>query len=429
MKQQLFLLKTPILVINSAGIIKTPPTTSFRLDIKAPILVASRSRGRDPPPHNLLSTKPTGLLAIFLVENLGADRSIVFAQARSLRSTNHSMPSTGRTVVDDVLLSFLIFFCSFRIASGFQDWYFGVDKVPDFRMMAVKPVASVRDPILYTCSAAVSDVGKLAIRFHIDFRNLTEFCADGLKCRMPPITRSRTNVVSGPLVIYDSQLEFSSTVPMEGTVSCAFESSTGEVLAILYGFFSISRHILQEDSRISWFCKEETGCRWEETHCEVANHVNCSSCQPGMGFDSFYHLCFDPRQIGQSCVFQHQCQQSDRLSLCLQRKCECKTRHREHAEGCWPVVELGYLCGPRTICGTPHAECSEHACRCGKDHKPENGTCTVDLRIEVTHVLVIVMSTMIVFAAFTSLICILLRDKLPEDEDANRSRYSLNSIR
>ncbi|XP_077538962.1 uncharacterized protein LOC144151715 isoform X2 [Haemaphysalis longicornis] len=338
------------------------------------------------------------------------------------------MPSTGRKAVGAILLSFLVC-CSFRMASGFKDWYFGVDKVPDFRMMAVKPVASVRDPVLYTCSAAVSDVGKLAIRFLINFRNLTEFCADALKCRVPPITRSRKNVVRGPLIIYDSQLEFSSTVPVEGTVSCAFESSTGDVLANLYGFFNISWQITPKGKDIGQLCSAQQGCRWEESHCEASNHVNCSSCQTGMGFDRFYHLCFDPRQIGQSCVFQHQCQQSDRLSLCLQRKCECKARHSKQPEGCWPVVELGYLCGPRTICGTTHAECKDHACRCGKEHKPENGTCTVDVRIEVTDVLVIVMSTMIVFAAFTSLICILLRDKLPEDEDANRSRYSLNSIR
>lgn len=339
------------------------------------------------------------------------------------------MPSTGRTVADAVLRSFLVFSCLFGIASGFKDWYFGVEKVPDFRMMAVKPVASVRDPILYTCSAAVSDVGRLKIRFLINFRNLTEFCADGLKCKAPPITRSRQNVVRGPLVIYDSQLEFSSTIPVEGTVSCAFESSTRDVLANLYGFFNISREITPAGADIQALCSVQQGCRWEEPHCLAPNHVNCSSCQTGMGFDRFYHLCFDPRQIGQSCVFLHQCQQSDRLSLCNERACTCKARHKFNSEGCWAVVELGYLCGPRTICETPLAQCEQHACRCPKDHNAVNGTCVAAAAINVTDVLVIVTSTMIVFTAFTSLICILLRDKLPEDEEANRSRYSLNSIR
>ncbi|XP_077538964.1 uncharacterized protein LOC144151715 isoform X3 [Haemaphysalis longicornis] len=298
----------------------------------------------------ILGTSSSHFLSLAIYARVRAFRQQLFAQARNWQST-HSMPSTGRKAVGAILLSFLVC-CSFRMASGFKDWYFGVDK-----------------------------------------------------------------------------LEFSSTVPVEGTVSCAFESSTGDVLANLYGFFNISWQITPKGKDIGQLCSAQQGCRWEESHCEASNHVNCSSCQTGMGFDRFYHLCFDPRQIGQSCVFQHQCQQSDRLSLCLQRKCECKARHSKQPEGCWPVVELGYLCGPRTICGTTHAECKDHACRCGKEHKPENGTCTVDVRIEVTDVLVIVMSTMIVFAAFTSLICILLRDKLPEDEDANRSRYSLNSIR
>ncbi|XP_075743107.1 uncharacterized protein LOC119169685 isoform X3 [Rhipicephalus microplus] len=101
----------------------------------------------------------------------------------------------------------LALLCFSHRASSFKDWYFGVEKVPDFRMMAVKPLASVHDSILYTCSAASSDPQPLNIRFLINFRNLTDFCRDGLKCKAPPITRSRFNVVRGPLVIYDSQLQ------------------------------------------------------------------------------------------------------------------------------------------------------------------------------------------------------------------------------
>ncbi|KAL1416481.1 hypothetical protein MTO96_000758 [Rhipicephalus appendiculatus] len=267
-------------------------------------------------------------------------------------------------------------------------------------MMAVKPLASVHDSILYTCSAASSDPQPLNIRFLINFRNLTDFCRDGLKCKAPPITRSRFNVVRGPLVIYDSQLEFGSTVPVEGTVSCAFENARGDVLANLYGFFNISQHILPNNVNASQLCVLQQGCRLEENHCLGLNHGNCSQCQAGMGFDSFYHLCFDPRQIDQSCVFLHQCTQSDPRSLCKLRVCRCRPRHEFKPEGCQP-----------------------------QDHLAVNGTCQAAAAIELKDMLVILTSTAIVFTAFTSLVCILLRDQRPEDEEGNRSRYSLNSIR
>nr|XP_037276610.1 uncharacterized protein LOC119169685 [Rhipicephalus microplus] len=335
----------------------------------------------------------------------------------------------------------LALLCFSHRASSFKDWYFGVEKVPDFRMMAVKPLASVHDSILYTCSAASSDPQPLNIRFLINFRNLTDFCRDGLKCKAPPITRSRFNVVRGPLVIYDSQsytaksrnvssqLEFGSTVPVEGTVSCAFENAHGNVLANLYGFFNISQHILPNNVNASQLCVLQQGCRLEEKHCLGLNHENCSQCQAGMGFDSFYHLCFDPRQIDQSCVFLHQCTQSDPRSLCKLRVCRCRPRHEYKPEGCQPQVGLGYLCGPGTYCSTPLATCVKHACVCPEDHLAVNGTCQAAAAIELKDMLVILTSTAIVFTAFTSLVCILLRDQRPEDEEGNRSRYSLNSIR
>ncbi|KAK8774514.1 hypothetical protein V5799_010956 [Amblyomma americanum] len=64
-----------------------------------------------------------------------------------------------------------------------------------------------------------------------------------------------------------------------------------------------------------------------------------------------------------------------------------------------------------------------------QDHKAENGTCVSTAAIKLKDMLVILTSTVIVFTAFTSLVCILLRDQRPEDEEGNRSRYSLNSIR
>ncbi|XP_065296396.1 uncharacterized protein [Dermacentor albipictus] len=337
------------------------------------------------------------------------------------------MITTSRRV--DVVVLSLALLGLLQPASSFKDWYFGVEKVPDFRMMAVKPLASVRDSILYTCSAASSDPQALAIRFLINFRNLTDFCMDGLKCKVPPITRSRSNVVRGPLVIYDAQLEFGSTVPVEGTVSCAFENARGDVLANLYGFFNISRHLLPNDVNALPLCVLQQGCRLEESHCAGLNHANCSQCQAGMGFDSFYHLCFDPRQIGQSCVFRHQCTQSDPRSRCELRVCKCQPRHDIKPDGCQPLVGLGYLCGPGTYCSTPQATCVKHACVCPEDHVAVNGTCQAAAAIELKDMLVILTSTAIVFTAFTSLVCILLRDQRPEDEEGNRSRYSLNSIR
>ncbi|KAK8774515.1 hypothetical protein V5799_010957 [Amblyomma americanum] len=181
------------------------------------------------------------------------------------------MAARGRNV--DAVLCALAFLCSLHQATGFKDWYFGIPKIPDFRMMAVKPLASVRDSVLYTCSAASEDAEPLDIRFLINFRNLTDFCKDDLKCKAPPITRSRTNVVRPPLVIYDSQLEFSSTVPVEGTVSCSFENKKRDVLANLYGFFNISQRLLPVNVDASLLCVLQQGCRLEEKHCLGLNHA------------------------------------------------------------------------------------------------------------------------------------------------------------
>lgn len=64
-----------------------------------------------------------------------------------------------------------------------------------------------------------------------------------------------------------------------------------------------------------------------------------------------------------------------------------------------------------------------------QNYLPSNGTCSPSTSIDVKDLLVMVASAMIVFTAFTSMLCVLLRDQKNEDEEGNRSRYSVNSIR
>ncbi|KAL3217911.1 hypothetical protein MRX96_050904 [Rhipicephalus microplus] len=261
---------------------------------------------------------------------------------------------------------------------------------------------------------------------------------DGLKCKAPPITRSRFNVVRGPLVIYDSQLEFGSTVPVEGTVSCAFENAHGDVLANLYGFFNISQHILPNNVNASQLCVLQQGCRLEEKHCLGLNHEKggahlLSQLQPvpgGHGVRQLLPPVLRPspdRPVVRVPAPVHAVRSA--LSVQAPGVCRCRPRHEYKPEGCQPQVGLGYLCGPGTYCSTPLATCVKHACVCPEDHLAVNGTCQAAAAIELKDMLVILTSTAIVFTAFTSLVCILLRDQRPEDEEGNRSRYSLNSIR
>lgn len=80
-------------------------------------------------------------------------------------------------------------------------------QVPDFRMMAVKPIASVKDSVLYTCSAAVNSTG-VSIQFLINFKNLTQFCGTAPRnrhCRSPHVFRRKTIVIP-PLVLLDSKV-------------------------------------------------------------------------------------------------------------------------------------------------------------------------------------------------------------------------------
>ncbi|XP_064479774.1 uncharacterized protein LOC135393210 [Ornithodoros turicata] len=331
-------------------------------------------------------------------------------------------------------LHLLLLFMNAHWASGFKDWYFGVKKVPDFRMMAVKPAGSIKDSVIYTCSAA-SNESDVDIRFLINFRNLTDFCAPTTFCRSPPRVGQRTSHVLGSLSIYEAQLEFRPRRPMSGTVSCVFSTANGKQasLAQLYGFFCVYRELPPPEGDAALrrsLCNLQQGCRWEEAHCTALNHLHCAPCQDGMGFDPYYHLCYDPRQINQSCVFNHQCRLSDKRSVCVDRRCLCRSNHVVTPEGCKPVVQLGYLCGPGTVC-KDQLECRDHACHCQEDDTPVNGTCIPLGKIDIKDMMVIATSTMIVFTAFTSMLCLLLRDKQEEDDDmrSERSKYSMGSLR
>ncbi|KAM7288288.1 uncharacterized protein ISCGN_028540 [Ixodes scapularis] len=318
--------------------------------------------------------------------------------------------------------------------SAFKDWYFGIDKVPDFRMMAVKPVATISDSVIYTCSAAVNRA-RLSISFLINFNDLASFCGPkplGTTCQFRPHVVTRRNLILPPLTIYEAQLEFNSREQINGTVSCSFEDPDDPlgVLAQLYGFFDIDvRSTNMSANDFGKLCAVQQGCRHEAIHCEDYNHITCPACQEGMGFDSFYHLCYDPRQIDQSCVYKHQCQRADPRSLCKQRRCQCRPRHSDMGDGCKAIIELGYLCGGGTQCRDEMALCVEHACKCQAGFQPSNGRCVPMTSIDVKDVLVMATSTMIVFTALTSMLCVLLREHRPDDEEGNRSRYSLTSIR
>ncbi|CAN8032008.1 unnamed protein product, partial [Ixodes persulcatus] len=169
--------------------------------------------------------------------------------------------------------------------SAFKDWYFGIDKVPDFRMMAVKPVATISDSVIYTCSAALNR-SRLSIRFLINFNDLASFCGPkplGTTCQFRPHVVTRRNLVLPPLTIYEAQvrfprvpaLEFNSREEINGTVSCSFEDPDDRlsVLAQLYGFFEIDVRSTNMSADDFWkLCAPQQGCRHEAAHCEDYNH-------------------------------------------------------------------------------------------------------------------------------------------------------------
>ncbi|CAN8009614.1 unnamed protein product, partial [Ixodes pacificus] len=171
--------------------------------------------------------------------------------------------------------------------SAFKDWYFGIDKVPDFRMMAVKPVATISDSVIYTCSAAVNRP-RVSISFLINFNDLASFCGPkplGTTCQFRPHVVTRRNLVLPPLTIFEAQvrpvlavssLEFNSREQINGTVSCSFDDPDDPlgVLAQLYGFFDIDvrpTNLSEED--FGKLCAAQQGCRPEAIHCQDYNHI------------------------------------------------------------------------------------------------------------------------------------------------------------
>lgn len=243
-----------------------------------------------------------------------------------------------------------------------RDWYDGdIVQVPDYHLFPRRPLNAVNLPLLFSCSAATLD----PIRFRWRVQH-------PVQVNITLLSSSRSLFVDRQKNVYvrDAILELSSSTPHVGVVKCKLLDLQGGTLIEMRTDYQVV-----DDVSLN-HCDNYTYCHRDRAVCAVTDvGLECVCREDYPNRDDYHGVCYAGVALGDTCVFDHECQAKTNYSWCQDTVCACKPSYRSVSSRCVLTAKLGDPCGNESMCTVNDAACLQGRCRCVVPSEDVDGVC------------------------------------------------------